>query len=256
MLIDWFTVFAQIVNFLILIWLLKKFLYGPIIAAMDRREEKLASGLQAADEMRDEAAKEMELYRQKNEEITGRREEILSQAGKDAERLRKDLLVEAREEADEIRKRWHEAIRQEKESFLKELKKRAGKQLYAIAGRALADLSGSDLESRITSVFIKQIEGLDKGSRKKLADAVRQSGQTVVISSGSLLAANVKRQITRAVHDHILAGIDVNYETSPRILCGIELKASGYALGWSLGEYLKSLEEELSQALEKEAAEK
>ncbi|MBE9502578.1 MAG: F0F1 ATP synthase subunit B [Proteobacteria bacterium] len=256
MLIDWFTVFAQIVNFLILIWLLNKFLYGPIIAAMDRREEKIALRLQEAGQKGDEAAKEMALYRQKNEEITKRREEMLSQAREDAERLRKELAGKAREEVGEVRKRWHEAIKQEKDSFLKELKKRAGKQVYAIARRALTDLSDSDLERRITSVFIKQIEGLDKGRRRKLADAIRQSGQTVIISSASQLDMNVKQQITRTVHDHLLTSIDVHYETSPHILCGIELKASGYVLGWNLGEYLKTLEEELSRALEKESAEK
>ena len=46
--IDWFTVVAQIVNFLILVWLLKKFLYGPIIRAMDDRERRIASRLEEA----------------------------------------------------------------------------------------------------------------------------------------------------------------------------------------------------------------
>jgi F-type H+-transporting ATPase subunit b len=37
MLIDWFTVGAQVLNFLILVWLLKRFLYGPILDAIDAR---------------------------------------------------------------------------------------------------------------------------------------------------------------------------------------------------------------------------
>ena len=45
MLVNWFTVFAQIVNFIILIYLLKRFLYGPIIRAMEEREKKMVTAL-------------------------------------------------------------------------------------------------------------------------------------------------------------------------------------------------------------------
>ena len=47
--IDWFVFLCQIVNFLILLWLLKKFLYGRIIAAMDAREAKIASTFEEAE---------------------------------------------------------------------------------------------------------------------------------------------------------------------------------------------------------------
>jgi F-type H+-transporting ATPase subunit b len=53
--IDWLTVIAQIVNFLILVWLLKRFLYHPVITAMDRREQRIAERLQLA-EQREQAA--------------------------------------------------------------------------------------------------------------------------------------------------------------------------------------------------------
>jgi len=45
MLIDWFTVVAQVVNFLILVWLLKRFLYRPILNAIDAREKRIATKL-------------------------------------------------------------------------------------------------------------------------------------------------------------------------------------------------------------------
>jgi F-type H+-transporting ATPase subunit b len=49
MLIDWFTVGAQVVNFLILVWLLKRFLYKPILHAIDERERRIAKELADAD---------------------------------------------------------------------------------------------------------------------------------------------------------------------------------------------------------------
>ncbi len=49
MLIDWFTVGAQALNFLILVWLMKRFLYKPILNAIDAREKKIAAELADAD---------------------------------------------------------------------------------------------------------------------------------------------------------------------------------------------------------------
>ena len=53
MLIDWFTVGAQVVNFVILVWLMKHFLYKPILSAIDAREKRIASELAAANTKRD-----------------------------------------------------------------------------------------------------------------------------------------------------------------------------------------------------------
>ena len=66
MLIDWFTVIAQIINFLVLVALLKRFLYGRIIKAMDQREEKIAFRLADAERKRNEAEQEAQAYRKKN----------------------------------------------------------------------------------------------------------------------------------------------------------------------------------------------
>ena len=67
MLIDWFTVIAQVVNFLILVWLLKRFLYRPILDAIDAREKRIALALADADAKKVEAEKERDAFQQKNE---------------------------------------------------------------------------------------------------------------------------------------------------------------------------------------------
>ena len=58
--IDWFTLSAQIVNFLILLVLLRKFLYGPLRNVMQKREEKVTSRLEEARRKLDEAEEQRE----------------------------------------------------------------------------------------------------------------------------------------------------------------------------------------------------
>lgn len=78
MLIDWFTVIAQVLNFLILVWLLKRFLYKPILNAIDEREKRVAAELADADAKEAEAQKEKEEFKQKNEEFDQQRAALLS----------------------------------------------------------------------------------------------------------------------------------------------------------------------------------
>ncbi len=92
MLIDWFTVIAQIVNFLVLVGLLKYFLFDRITKAMDEREQTIASALEKADETRKLAREEAERYRRMNDELEEGRRRILEEARNEADSLRKALL--------------------------------------------------------------------------------------------------------------------------------------------------------------------
>ena len=78
MLIDWFTVGAQALNFLILVWLLKRFLYEPILRAIDAREKRIATELADADAKKAEAQKERDEFQQKNGEFDRQRAALLS----------------------------------------------------------------------------------------------------------------------------------------------------------------------------------
>lgn len=250
MLIDWFTVLAQIINFLVLVFLLKRFLYGPIIRAMDKREEMIASRLREADQKRVEAQTEAESYRQKNRELDAMQEVMLTRAKEEAEADKRELMKRTRGEVDELKVRWQEAVREEKDSFIRNLGIRAGRQICAIAGKVLADLSDSDLEQHIITVFLKDLGRLDSSELNKIRESVQKSEKGIVIYSTFEIPVKDQHEITRGIHSHVKDGIDVTYETSPEILCGIEIKVDGYTIGWNLNDYLKTLEEEACKAIE------
>ncbi len=100
MLIDWFTVGAQVLNFLILVWLLKHFLYKPILNAIDAREKRIASELADADAKKSEAQKERDDFQNKNKVFDQQRSAQLSKAADEAkverERLRNATACIAR----------------------------------------------------------------------------------------------------------------------------------------------------------------
>ena len=110
MLIDWFTVGAQVLNFIILVWLLKRYLYKPILDAVDAREKRIAAELSDADAKRAEAKKERDEFHQKNETFDQQRAALLSKATQEAGAERQRLLDEARKAADDVSAKRSESL--------------------------------------------------------------------------------------------------------------------------------------------------
>ena len=110
--IDWFVFFAQIVNFLILVYLLKRFLFGRIIAAMDGREARLAADLADAERMKEEAGQAAEGAREQARMWNERYEEMVRQAANEVEAQRKELTNKARTDVDELRRREASPVEQ------------------------------------------------------------------------------------------------------------------------------------------------
>src|SRR5450432_153154 len=125
MLIDWFTVIAQVVNFLILVWLLKRFLYRPILDAIDAREKRIAAELADADAKKAEAQRERDEFQHKNEEFDRERAALLTKATEEARAERERLLNEAREAADALKAKREESMSNEANSLSQAISRRA-----------------------------------------------------------------------------------------------------------------------------------
>lgn len=253
--IDWITVAAQIVNFLILVWLLHRFLYGPIIRAMDRREQRIADRLREAANKGDEAEQEARRYREKQEELESRRDQLMAQAREEAEEERKTLENEAREEVEARKREWLQQLRSQRESFLQDIRREVTERFQRLSRRALGELADAELESRMAKVLVDRLEDLDAETRRKIAEACEDAGGRVIVRSRFGLSANDRRQITRAIHDRISADADVDYRESGDIACGIELRAGSKTVSWSLDSYFESLESALNEEIGRAAGE-
>lgn len=253
MLIDWFTVAAQIVNFLILVALLKYFLYGRIIKVMDEREQKIASRLEAADQQKLEAEEEAVWYRQKQQELEAKRAELLAQAKEDATAQRQELFNQARDDVEKLQVRWHEALQHEKTAFLHDLRQRVGQQVYATARRALRDLAHTDLEQQIIAAFLEQLQTLEEDVWEAMFASHQESPQPLVIHSAFDLPQETRQRLHNVLREHLGDAVEIRFETAPEVMCGIELQTNGQKIAWSLEHYLGALEESLAAAFEEEA---
>lgn len=147
MLIDWFTVGAQALNFLVLAWLLKRFLYKPILDAIDAREVSIAKKLADADAKEAIAVKERDAFQQKNAEFDRQRAARLTTASDEARAESRRLLDEARRAADALRAKRQDALESEQQGLADAIAQRTCKEVFAIARKLLADLAGTHWKS-------------------------------------------------------------------------------------------------------------
>ena len=251
--INWFVFLAQIFNFLLLMYLLKRLLYGRIIKAMDDREAKIAARFAEAEDLKVKANEEAVLYEKRNQMLNETKDRMLNEATMAADAKRKELMEKVRVEVDQVKIRWQDMLSREQDAFFYDLRQRAAKELYATARKALRDLADADLEERIVDEFLRRVKALDEEKSVQMRKAISGGGNRVTIQSAFGIPALRRTQIEETLKKQITNGFTINYLQQPEIVSGIEMRVNGNKIAWSLNEYLETLVENLTETLQKEA---
>lgn len=254
--INWFIFSAQIVNFLILIAVLQRFLYRPIIRAMSRREQTIRSRLEAGEQAQKVAQQEAEAYRLQQQQLADKQTAMLSQTKAEVEQARKKLLENARVEVEATQSRWQTSIQQQKDSFLQELRHRAVQQIEEAIRRILFDLANVNLEQLVISEFLKRLTKLKEEEYQLLTHVVATSNHNLEpmgIHSAFEIPEESRQAIQSTLQKELSTDVKLQFETTPDLICGIELRASGCKLSWSFDNYLDALAENLSAVFEQES---
>lgn len=243
MIIDWFVIAAQAFNFLLLIWLMKRFLYKPILKAIDAREKLIAEKLADADRKEAAAQAEQKEFQQKNEEFEQRHAELLSQATSEAESQRRRLLNEASEEADNLRAKRQEMLIHDAQKLDRAIGLRTQEEVFAIARKALADLSSDSLEERICEVFTRRLRDMGSEEKERLIKALSAQSGTAQLNSAFELSQAQRNSMQKTLGELFPTEIRLKFKTVPELIGGIELVANGHKIAWNIADYIASLEE-------------
>jgi F-type H+-transporting ATPase subunit b len=254
MLIDWFTVGAQSLNFVILVWLMKRFLYQPILNAIDAREKSIADELTRADTISQQAKQEKISYESKNLDFDHQREQLIAEATEAANSERQRLLEVARKTAEALETKQQKALQNKMQALHDTIRQAVQKQLFAMAKNALRDLAAVDIESQIVAVFTQQLRDINNDQKSALQAALKATQLTVL--SSNVLSPDQQSSIATAL-DELLdkkepgKNNQLLFEQSTDLIGGIELQANGFKIGWSIAEYLHTLESSLAEQIDK-----
>ncbi len=248
MLINWFTVFAQILNFVILLGLLRWLLYKPILQVMAKRQAQLAEQWQTATDLQAQAHQALEQYHQEQQSLQAQRASFLAEARAAADEERQRQLLTLRQDIQAQREAWEADLYQEQRAFFHTLRQQVTQQVVAIARQALRDLADVSLEQQMVARFCEQLKHLSPTQRQQIHNS-ETPPEAVFIRTTFPVDAAHQAQIKQSLATTLnLEGIPIHFVTVPELGCGIEMKLAGQAILWGLDPYLDQLEQTLAIA--------
>jgi len=245
--IDYFTTIAQIINFLILVYLLRRFMYRPIIKSMDERERKITSQFKEAEQKKKDAEQEAESNLKMMQGLSDKLRDMNAKAAEDAQILQTELMEKVRSNVEASTISWNEAFLRKKEALLADLSRDAGDEIHAVIRRALQDLADEDLERQIINTFIKHLRNMNAFEKDKFKEFYKTSLQQITIRSTFEIAEDMRREIQEVVDDQTGVSLKIQYEISPELICGVEMIAHDMRIAWSIAGYLNTLEKDVSE---------
>lgn len=249
MAIDWITVSAQIANFLVLVYLLKRFLYGPIVRAMDQREQKIAARLDDAQTQVAAAIREKQAYEAKQRELDADRDALIEEARTQAREERTRQLTELRGDIASKRSEWQQELEREQELLSKDVLHSLSERVAAALERILKDLADADLERETLKQFMKRLAELPPEKRRWLIGETESNGQPIVLATAFSLPQAERGLLAGQLQQTLSTDMDVRFEQRPELVCGAALEVSGRRFGWSVDSYLEELTTNVTLAL-------
>ena len=239
--IDWFTVVAQILNFVVLVLLLKRFLYKPILDAIATREKRIADEIAEAKGKIAEAEKERNEFQHKNDEFHKARSALLEKVKMEADAERVRLLEEAKKSADDMNAKHLATLKADAKKLNHEITHRAQQEIFAISRKVLADLSTTSLEASLCAVFIRRVRELKSPAKEKFAKAFASASEPALVRSAFELTAKQQEEIQKTLNDTFQEEIKLRFQVEAELVGGIEVASNGQKIAWNIANYLKAM---------------
>jgi len=253
--INWFTVIAQIINFFVLVWLLRRFLYKPVLKAIDERENKIASELKDAKAKEAEAKKEQAEFLEKNEKFDQQKKKLMDNVIAETNEEREKLLEEARNEAAVLRSKLEKSLDAMQENLEHDIAQKTQEEVFAITRKTLKDLASMSLEEQSVNIFVNRLKELKNEEKKKLTDAFKSGSDFILVQTAFDLPSKQQTEIKSTVNEILGTKTQFQFNTVPKLISGIELTSNGYKLAWSISEYLSSIQKSISETMKAELKE-
>lgn len=241
MLIDWYTVSFQIVNFLILVALLKRFLYGPIIKAMDEREKTIAASLADAQRASTEAEAKALLLAKEQDEFSQSRRRMEDAALQEINDWKEASIVRAKNDIASQRNVWQQNLADEQDAFLMRLGIHINQQVFLVAQKAMADLADASLENSLLETFLQKINH-EPGTP---AQENTGSKTTLRVTTGFPVTLPQQEDLQKKLGRSFPLLSAIDFQEDDRLGFGIHLLAGDLKWEWNLSRYMRDIEKDI-----------
>ncbi|WP_215224991.1 F0F1 ATP synthase subunit B family protein [Echinicola shivajiensis] len=249
MLIDWFTILAQVINFLVLVLLLKRFLYRPILKAVHDREEKIRQELEKSEKVLYEANSELKSYQKKNAEFEQEKQKMLQVVEDEARKKKEELIKLAKEEVKILSERLKDSLDREQRGLQDEIYKKMVREIFLMCKKLLGELANVKLEALMADVFLDRIGDKKQQVDGQLFEGLKSASGPIILQSSFVLPDSLQESFKEKLEALVGRSVNLRFETSSENISGFTLKTQNYQYSWNLMEYLERWEDKVQDTL-------
>ena len=241
--LNWSTFALEILNFLVLIWILKRFLYQPVLDVIARRRADIERSLAEARALHEEAEELEARYQARLAEWDQERRQAREQLGHEIEAERADRLAALQTELAQEKEKAAVAEARRQADARRKMEETALVQAARFASRLLAGLASEQMEERLLERVVEELSQLPEERVAALRNSWGRPDASAVVASAFPLADSQRDKLREALA--ALAGepLAVRFEQDESLMAGIQVTLGAWILAANLRDELRGLTE-------------
>jgi F-type H+-transporting ATPase subunit b len=248
MTIDWWTLFLQTANFLLLVWLLQHFLYKPVRAVIEKRRALAEEALLKAETTEKGAQAAQSEFEAETAELEQTREAVIRSTRQSGEAEAKKIVAEARRQADGILAAAQKAAEESHAEALETVKQDVVETAVEIAGTILRKTAQSSLDAVFLARLLDEIDSLSDEDRARVDDDIANGNGRVDIATPMQLKAHEREAWEKALTDRLHLRQPPRFVVDPELLGGAELRSQHATVRFAWSDQLEKAAEILKDS--------
>ena len=241
--LNWSTFVLEIFNFLVLVWILKRFLYQPTLNAISRRRATIEKQLSDAEQHHVEADALKDQYEHRLTDWQVERQKATDNLRHELEQNRLDQLkIQKTELGQEEEKIRVTRLRQDKQA-IREIEQRALQQAAKFSARLLSEATGPELETRLFELLLNDLNTMPAEKIATLNNEWGDSPEHIQVSSVYPLTENQQQQLQKALLKITGLSVPVNFDQDDRLLAGLNITIGAWLLQLNVRDELQGFTE-------------
>jgi F-type H+-transporting ATPase subunit b len=242
---DWWTFALQSINFVVLVWLLRRFLYRPVQEIISKRRLVAEQVLADAEAKAESAESEKQQAEKERVALDKQRDRILQEAHESVKAEREKILKQARQDAKKIVETAQGTAAREREQALKDVKAEIADLAAEIASRMLKTVSGNDLSDAFLSRLHEEIKSLPAEELERLQGDLSKSGTSLKIATAIPLDAAARKRWSSRICTTLGIKTKPEFVVAPDLVGGAELRFPHAVLKFSWSDQVEKAKAQL-----------
>ena len=241
--LNWSTFLLEIINFLVLVWILKRFLYQPVLDVIARRRKAIEAQLADAHQLQ-EAAESLEAqYKDRLTDWEHERRQAKDTLAQQLDEERARQLSALQATLDQEREKSRVAEKRQLAEQQRAIEHQALQLGAAFSSRLLEQTSGPQLEGRLLTLLLEELNGLSEQQTAGLRQQWGEPPQSIVVSSAFTLSAEQRQRLEVALREISGLSVPVRFIRDETLLAGLHVVIGAWVLAANVRDELKGFAE-------------